>query len=186
MVKMVLLRKTLYIVIACCLLVSCGVKKRVSQTAVSPEKGWHTCLIQGARATVTMNGTPMSASVTMQTVRDSMIVISVMPMGLELVRFEATPTEVTGINKLDATYATATFAEINRNLVPSVNWDVLQQLCTAELPTGNEQAHMKYTMGSQTIELLLTYPAARKLDVAVRVSHQNVSRYKKIDISKWL
>jgi len=63
---------------------------------------------------------------------------------------------------------------------------VLQQLCSAELPTGNERVHLKYTLGKQTIELQLTYPATRKLDVPVRVTHQNVSRYKKIDISKWL
>jgi hypothetical protein len=174
--------------LAVLLMAGCATKRRVSQSGVSSQaetSAWHTCLIQGARATVTMNGTPISASVTMQTVRDSMIVISVMPFGLELVRFEATPLEVTGINKLDATYATATFAEINRHLVPSVNWDVLQQVCTAELPTGSEKAHMQYTLGNQTIELQLTYPA-RKLDVPVRVTHQNVSRYKKIDISKWL
>lgn len=127
----------------------------------------------------------MSATVTMQTVRDSMLVISVMPFGMEVIRFEATPLELTGINKLDATYATATFAELNRNLVPTVNWDVLQQLCSAELPTGSEKTHMRYTLGKQTIELQLTYPA-RKLDVPVRVTHQNVSRYKKIDITKWL
>ena len=179
-------KRYIVFVLVALVMAGCATKKRVLQTVVSPEQTWHTCLIQGARATVTMNGTPMSASVTMQTVRDSMLVISVMPMGLELVRFEATPTEVTGINKLDATYATATFAEVNRNLVPSVNWDVLQQLCSGELPTGNERAHLKYTLGKQTIELQLTYPATRKLDVPVRVTHQNVSRYKKIDITKWL
>ena len=179
------IERYIVLVLAVLLMAGCAIKKKVAQSEQQPDKTWHTCLIQGARATVTMNGTPISASVTMQTVHDSMIVISVMPMGLELFRFEATPIEVTGINKLDATYATATFAEINRHLVPSINWDVLQQLCTAELPTGSEQAHMRYTLGNQTIELQLTYPA-RKLDVPVRVMHQNVSRYKKIDISKWL
>jgi len=170
------------------LMAGCATKKRMP-SAVSgqapEEKAWHTCLIQGARATVTMNGSPMSATVTMQTVRDSMIVISVMPFGLEMVRFEATPLEVTGINKIDATYATATFAEVNRRLVPSVNWDILQQVCTAELPTGSEKAELRYQMGDQTIELNITYPA-RKLDVPVRVNRLNKSRYKKIDISKFL
>lgn len=166
----------------------CATKRKIQPATISnqPEvPAWRTCLIQNARAVITMDGNPMSASVTMQTVRDSMIVISVMPMGLEVIRFEATPIEVTGINKLDGTYASVTFAEINRKIVPSINWDILQQLCTAELPTGSEKAHMQYRMGDQTIELSITYPA-RKLDVPVRVSQQNKSRYKKIDISKWL
>ena len=168
-------------------LVSCGTKKKVvsSQPSVVSEPTWHTCLIQNARATVTLHGEKISASVTMQTVRDSMAVISVMPFGMEVIRFEATPMEMIGINKLDGTYATATYAEINRRLVPTVNWDIIQQVCSAELPTGAEKAHLQYTLGDQPIEMIITYPK-RKLDVPVRVMHQNVSRYNKIDISKWL
>lgn len=147
---------------------------------------WHTCLIQNARASIAIDGDRFSANVTMQTVHDSMLVISIMPMlGVEVVRLEATPLELTGINKLDGTYATTTYADVNRNLTPTVNWDILQQLCTAELPTGNEHARLFYTLGDKTIEMTVDYPA-RKLDVPVRVMHQNVSRYKKIDIRKWL
>ena len=168
-------------------LVSCGTKKKAvsSQSSVVNEPTWHTCLIQGARATVTIHGEKVSASVTMQTVRDSLAVISVMPLGMEVIRFEATPTEMIGINKLDGTYATATYADINRRLVPTVNWDVIQQVCTAELPTGDKKAHLQYMLGDKEIEMIITYPA-RKLNVPVRAMHQNVSRYQKIDISKWL
>ena len=147
---------------------------------------WRTCLIQGARATIAVDGSQFAAAVTMQTVRDSMLVISVMPMlGMEMIRFEATPFELTGINKIDGTYATTTYAEVNRRLVPTVNWDVLQQLCSAELPTGNERARLVYSLGDQTIEMTVDYPV-RQLDVPVRVTHQDTKRYKKIDISKWL
>jgi hypothetical protein len=180
--------KYIVFVLAALVLVSCGVKKKAVSTlpSVESEPTWHTCLIQNAKATVTMDGSRMSANVTMQTVRDSMLVISVMPLlGIEVARFEVTPFELTGINKFDGTYATTTFAELNRTLTPSLNWDVLQQTCTAELPTGAERARLVYTLGDKEIELVINY-TPRKLDVPVRVLHQNVSKYKKMNIQKWL
>lgn len=174
--------------LAALFLISCGTKKKITE-AHQPEMSqptWHTCLIQNAKATLSMDGNRLSATVTMQTVHDSMLVISVMPLlGIEVARFEATPLELTGINKFDGTYATITFAELNRTLTPSLNWDILQQTCTAELPTGTEKARLVYQLGEKTIELIIDY-TPRRLDVPVRVSHQNLSRYKKIDISKWL
>ena len=167
------------------MLTSCGVKKRVKPVGSDAEPKWHTCLIQGARATIDVDGNKLSANVTMQTVRDSMLVISVIPMlGMEMVRLEATPFELIGINKIEGIYATTTFAELNRKLVPTLNWDVLQQLCSAELPSGNDKARLVYTMGDQTIEMTITYPE-RRLDVPVKVNHQNVSRYTKIDIQQY-
>ena len=174
--------------LAALFLISCGTKKKIAESH-QPEVSqptWHTCLIQNAKATLSMDGNRLSATVTMQTVHDSMLVISVMPLlGIEVARFEATPLELTGINKFDGTYATITFAELNRTLTPSLNWDILQQTCTAELPTGTEKARLVYQLGEKTIELIIDY-TPRRLDVPVRVSHQNLSRYKKIDISKWL
>jgi hypothetical protein len=122
----------------------------------------------------------------MQTVRDSMIVMSVMPLlGMEMLRVEATPLEVLVIDKIHGQYGKATYAEINRKLSPAVNWDVLQQIASAELPTGNERARMVYNFGKQVIEVVIDYPA-RKTDVPVRVSAQRIDRYTQVDISKWL
>lgn len=174
------------------LLAGCGAKKKAVSTppaavVTEPETpSWHTCLIRNARSTITLYGTTVTADVTMQTVRDSMIVISVMPLlGIEIARFEATPVEVTGFNKIDGTYATATYAEVNRNLVPNINWDILQQLCTAELPTGDKRAALHYSLGGKKIDLLVDYPP-RQTDVPLRVEHQRTDRYKKVNITKWL
>jgi hypothetical protein len=167
----------------------CGTKKKLvdSQEPIAKsEPTWHTCLIQNARATVTMNEDRVAANVTMQTVRDSMIVISVMPlMGMEMMRVEATPLELTAIDKLHGRYAKATYADLNNRLTPSLNWDVLQQLCSAELPTGSERARLVYSFGEQMIELVIVYPA-RKIDVPVRVTSLPLKKYQQIDISKWL
>jgi len=165
----------------------CGTKKNAvgSQAQVS-EPTWHTCLVQGARANISMDGEGISATLTMQTVRDSLLIINVMPMlGIEMVRIEATPTEVIAVNKLDGVYAQATFAEINRVLTPSVNWDILQQICTAELPTGSDKARLLYSVGDKTIELVITYPA-RQTDVPLRIKRQRLDNYTQMDISQWL
>ena len=122
----------------------------------------------------------------MQTVRDSLAVISVMPMlGMEMLRIEATPLEVIVIDKLHAQYGQATYADINRKLTPSMNWDVMQQLCSAELPTGDQKARLVYQFGKETIELVIDYPP-RQLDVPIRISHLPLTKYKQADISKWL
>ena len=184
---MVFLRKTLYFLLALLVLASCGTKKKAvggEGSAVS-EPTWHTCLIQGARATVITNEDRLSANVTMQTVRDSMLVISVMPLlGMEVLRIEATPLEVIAIDKFHGRYAKATYADLNRRLTPSLNWDVLQQLCSAELPTGSEKARLMYSFGEQMLELVIDYPA-RQLDVPVKVTNIRLNKYTQVDVSKF-
>ena len=181
--------KSIFIVLSSALLLcSCGAKKKAVHP-VEPQPvvpAWHTCLIQGAQATVITDEDKVSSSVTMQTVHDSMIVISVMPMlGMEMMRVEATPTQIIAIDKLHGRYAKATFADLNRQLTPSLNWDILQQLCTAELPTGPEKARLVYTFGKEHLELILNY-TPRKLDVPVRMTNQRLTKYTEIDVSKFL
>ena len=170
----------------------CGTKKKVVSTPTpepEPEPEvptWHSCLIQGAQATVITADDKLSAAVTMQTVHDSLLVISVMPMlGMEMMRLEATPTDLIAIDKIHGRYAKATYAEINSKLTPDLNWDILQQLCTAELPTGSERARLVYSYGGEKAEIIIVY-TPRKLDVPVRVFHQRLDKYTQIDISRWL
>ncbi len=189
--KVISMRLNKYIVFLAVALVlaSCGTKKKVvevQEPVVENVPTWHTCLIQGAQATVSTETDRISAAVTMQVVRDSMLVISVMPMlGMEMLRVEATPLEVIAIDKIHGQYATATYAELNRKLTPSLNWDILQQLCSAELPTGDQKARLQYMFGDDTIEIVINY-SPRQLDVPVRVMNQPTKRYTKVDISKWL
>ena len=170
---------------------SCGAKKAaVSTPPTVPEPvvpAWHTCAIQGARITVEDANGRMNATANMQVVRDSMCIISVTAMlGLEVVRIEATPTQVTAIDKIHGRYATATYAEINHKTRPEINWDILQQLCSAELPTGNKKARLHYIFdGTEAIDLIVEYPE-RRIDVPVRMNAARLDNYTQVDISKWL
>ena len=100
-------------------------------------------------------------------------------------RLEATPLDFVGIDKIHGQYAKATYAEVNHKLTPSLNWDVLQDLCSAELPLGSEKARLIYTFGDDVVELIVEY-TPRQLDVPVRVSALPVNRYTQVDISRWL
>ena len=173
---------------SCFLLLSgCGAKKKIVNPEPAPVvPSWHTCLIQGAQGTVITDEERISASMTMQTVHDSMLVISIMPLlGMEMLRIEATPTEFIAIDKFHGQYTTATYADLNRQLTPELNWDVLQQLCAAELPTGSEKARLVYQFGNETVEIVVNY-TPRKIDVPVRVSHIKLDKYTKVDVSRFL
>jgi len=174
-------------------LTGCGAKKKATKGTIEgvepnepPKPAWVTCVIQNARATVIRGGDRLTAQITMQTVRDSMAVISIMPMlGMEMLRVEATPEEVIAIDKIHAQYGKATYVDLNRKLTPDISWEIMQQICSAELPTGSEKARLAYQFGKETIELIIEYPQ-RQLDVPVRVAHQPLNRYSQADISKWL
>ena len=170
---------------------SCGAKKNIVATEppaiLEPEvPAWHTCLIQGARITVETDDDRLSSAANLQVVRDSMLVISIMPMlGMEMLRIEATPEQVIAIDKMHSQYAVAGFNELSHTLTPAVTWTVLQQLCSAELPAGSETAVLQYTYGKETLKLTINYPE-RQLDVPVRVFNIKLDRYKQVDVSRWL
>ena len=107
-------------------LIGCGTKKKAvnEQVAavVEPEvPAWHTCLIQGARATLRTDEQEISASITLQAVRDSMIVVSIMPfLGMEMIRLEATPTDFILIDKFNSQYLQASYADLTICSTPAL------------------------------------------------------------------
>ena len=154
-----------------------AVQKQSEETLTEEETLWHTCLIQGAKATLTMDGKTISANCTMQVVRDSMLVISVMPMlGIEVYRLEATPDELIAIDKLNHQYLKTDYARINRYVTPSLTWEDLQQIASNEVQGG---PFIGYAIGEKTIALKITYPE-KQTDVAVRTQHIDLSRYEQV------
>lgn len=171
----------------------CGIQKsHTPPTALETLPTWNTCVIRNARAEVHItregntNAEQLSATITMQTVHDSLLIISVMPMlGIEMLRVEATPTEVICIDKIHGQYTRATYEIFDKYITPTLNWNILQQTCAAELPTGNEKARLQYHFKKHTIELNITYPE-RQLNTPLRIQRQPLHKYKQIDITQWL
>ena len=154
-----------------------AVQKQSAETPTEEEKPWHTCLMQGARATLTIDEEIISANCTMQVVRDSMLVISVMPMlGIEVYRVEATPDELIAINKLNHQYLRTDYQQVNRYVTPPLRWEDLQQIASNELPGG---PFVGYAIGEKTIALKITYPE-KQTNVPVRTQHIDLSRYEQV------
>ena len=154
-----------------------AVQTQSAETPTEEEKPWHTCLMQGARATLTIDEEIISANCTMQVVRDSMLVISVMPMlGIEVYRIEATPDELIAINKLNHQYLRTDYQQVNRYVTPPLRWEDLQQIASNELPGG---PFVGYAIGEKTIALKITYPE-KQTDVPVRTQHIDLSRYEQV------
>jgi hypothetical protein len=170
---------------------ACGVQKQAANNAWSKVKeaskpAWHTCVIPGAKAVVTTNEERISAAVTMQVVHDSLIIISIMPtLGIEMARLEATPAELVAFDKVHNRYAATTYEELNQRLRPKISWQQLQQICSAELPTGDKTAKLVYSIGKEHITFDIRY-APRKLDIPVKTNRLNIRKYRKMDISQWL
>lgn len=154
-----------------------AVQPQPTETPTEEEKPWHTCLMQGAKATLTMDEQTITANCTMQVVRDSMLVISVMPMlGIEVYRLEATPDELIAIDKLNHQYLKIDYARINRYVTPSLTWEDLQQIASNEVQGG---PFIGYAIGEKTIALKITYPE-KQTDVPVRTQHIDLSRYEQV------
>ena len=154
-----------------------AVQPQPTEMPTEEEKPWHTCLIQGAKATLTMDEQTITANCTMQVVRDSMLVISVMPMlGIEVYRLEATPDELIAIDKLNHQYLKTDYARINRYVTPSLTWEDLQQIASNEVQGG---PFIGYAIGEKTIALKITYPE-KQTDVPVRMLHIDLSRYEQV------
>ena len=154
-----------------------AVQTQSAETPTEEEKPWHTCLMQGARATLTIDEEIISANCTMQVVRDSMLVISVMPMlGIEVYRIEATPDELIAINKLNHQYLRTDYQQVNRYVTPPLRWEDLQQIASNELPGG---PFVGYAIGEKTIALKITYPE-KQTNVPVRTQHIDLSRYEQV------
>lgn len=188
----------LIVFLAAMMLVGCAVKKDVTAngekangewakvTKVTKKNHWHTCVIQGAKATVTTKSDKITASVTMQAVHDSLIIISVMPaLGIEMVRLEATPDELLAFDKVHNRYAKTTFKELNKRLKPKLTWKQLEQICSAEMPGGKDKLHLEYSIGKDIVQFDIKYPA-RKIDGQVKMNRLKTNKYKQMDISKWL
>ena len=154
-----------------------AVQPQPTETPTEEEKPWHTCLVQGAKATLTIDEQTITANCTMQVVRDSMLVISVMPMlGIEVYRLEATPDELIAIDKLNHQYLKTDYARINRYVTPSLTWEDLQQIASNEVQGG---PFIGYAIGEKTMALKIHYPE-KQTDGAVRMLHIDLSRYEQV------
>lgn len=151
-------------------------------TATTPQKrDWTTCVMRGAKAKVTMGGKTYKSTCATQAVWDSIVVISIMPaFNIEIFRIEATPYDITVINKKDKEYYRATYAEINSVVRPFVTYSDLRNLASGK---GKNVLTYSAKGGSASLEMTWTQPV---LNQPLKVERTDLKKYTKKDIQTLL
>lgn len=157
-----------------------AIMRNLSQAA---PKTWHTCLVQNARATVSMGEEQMTTNLTMQAVKDSMIVIQVLPMlSIEALRIEATPGQITIIDKLNRRYVSTTYDEIGQYMLPRLTYRDLQSIVKGDKVTkGQNSVSYQYNALGRLLTLSITYPTP-VMDEPIRMMSINKERYTGVDL----
>lgn len=149
-------------------------------TPVVAAPAWHTCAAS-ARATVTMSRQQLQASMQLQAVYDSMLIVSVQPLpGIEMVRIEATPEQVLIVDKMNKQFATMNYDELSVMAKRPVTWQMLQSLVTAE---HEDTMQMSANLAGQPVKIEISQIQAN-LDVPVRIRATSLAGYKPMILSE--
>lgn len=156
-----------------------------STSAVTPttpaKKDWTTCTMRGAKAKVTLGNNTYKSACATQSVWDSIVVISIMPaFNIEIFRIEATPYDVTVINKKDKVYYRATYAEINSVVRPFITYADLRNLASGK---GKNVLTYSAKGGTASLEMTFTQPV---LNQPLTIQRTDLKRYTKKDIQTLL
>jgi len=154
--------------------------------APAEKRDWNTCTMRGAKAKVSMGGKTFTSTCSTQAVWDSLVVISITPVfGIEVFRIEATPHDVTVINRNDKEYYRATYAEINAVVRPFVTYADLRSLASGKTPASAKNGVLTYTakQGSASLEMTYTTPTLNK---PLTIQRADLKRYTKKDIRNLL
>jgi len=169
------------------LLCGCGAKKKVLVPPELPEALWHTVQVTNTMLQVEADDNEFNVSCQMQAVRDSLLVVSIMPMlNMELLRIEATPTEAILIDKMHRKYAKLDLSEAKDWIVPAFRWEDLQALVSGErtMPEADKMT-LEYMYRGEIIRLTVTYGTIA-YDAPVHVRHLSLDKYQKVDIKEIL
>lgn len=177
-------RNTLALLTIALLMAACATTKQPLQ----PQKPVHTTA-QTKRATLKVEsaGNKLSVGCQLQTVFDSVCVVSIQPIsGMEMYAMHATPSQILVIDRMHKRYALTDYATINAILTPKIDFRQLQNMVSGiELPQGILTLTKHFAAGKHEADLSLTFPEIR-YDQPLTVRPQNISKYSKTDLKTLL
>ncbi|MCQ2346140.1 MAG: DUF4292 domain-containing protein [Paludibacteraceae bacterium] len=165
------MKKTLLLTFVFLLLAGCGVKQKAIQPKIEETQPLpKTVSCSQAKAAITLDGKTYTVKCSVEAVRDTLIVASIaMPLfGTEMARLEATPTQLTGIIKLNRQYA-------------QEEWDEFKKAEALVFQESKDDINLKWEGHDITIHLEM--PEA-KFDQPIVARQQNISNYEKINIQR--
>ena len=148
---------------------------------------WQTVQVSNTLLELDVDDRTYSVTCQIQGVRDSMLVVSLMPvLNMELMRFEITPDEVLVIDKVNHQYTRLKLSKAAKSVVPTMQWTDLQEFLsgTGGLKQG-ESMSLGYTLQDRKLRLKITYGTIA-YDAPVNVRHLKLDRYDYVDITALL
>ena len=166
-----------FIMLVLCLLSSCA-----SQKDVGRYKNYRTAHVKKASITIEMDGSRINTSGQMQTVNDSIVIISIRPFaGMEVAQVRAGKDSLTVIDRMQRRYATAAYKDISKYTKPSLKYGELQALAAAEnIRNGELSAVETIDFAGHKIVVTIVYPAV-VYDEDMRLCPERTSGYVCID-----
>lgn len=117
------MKKCLYLLLLVCLC-SCATQHGVSKVHTS-----HSARVDKASVSATMGAQSLHLTVSMQTVVDSLVIMSVQILpGVEIYRLEATPQQCKVIDKVNRRFAVSDYKALRALTTPAVTYDQLQHI----------------------------------------------------------
>ena len=155
-------------------------------TPLVTKRDWNTCVMRGAKAKVTLGSKSYSSSCSTPAVWDTLVVISITPaFGIEAFRVEATPRDITVINKAAKEYYRATYAELNTEVRPFVTFADLRSLASGKTPASAKNGVLTYTAKNGSASLQMTYTTPT-FNQPLSITRLDVKKYTKKDFKTLL
>ena len=144
----------------------------------------HTVSVPNARAMLTIDGQTMSSRVAFSTTIDSLVIWSIQPFaGMEMLRVEATPTDLVVFDKTSMEYIPLTYESLLAYSPIPITYKEIQDIATGEiLPKGQNSTLRAFSVAGMSVILNITYPEIRT-NVPVNMNRLPLTRftYKSID-----
>ena len=178
------MRRLIIGITVCAVLVlsGCGAQKRLAG-GKEAARTWYTAQVTNTMLTMELDQQTYNVLCQMQTVRDSMSVISVMPvMNIELLRIEVTPDSAVIIDKANRRYMKLALSQAKGAVFPALKWADIQSFAAGECVQPNEPVSLGYSYQGHTIRLSASYGTVT-YDGAVNVKHQRLDRYQAVDFN---
>ena len=179
------MKRFLYFILFMLILASCATTR---QAEVTEQPRHQTAQVKRAMVTLKTNaGQQVTVGCMMQTVFDSLCVVSVQPLaGMEVMALYATPQQILLIDRMNRRYAETNYMVINSVLQPHITYADLEQLTSGvteeETPaTGGWSQSRHYSAGKQEADLTIVYPSVQ-YDEPIMVRPQRIENYQKTDI----
>jgi hypothetical protein len=138
-------------------------------------------LAQRAQVELTLDQHQFQANCLIKIWKNELIVLSVVPLGIEMFRVEATPQQVMIIDKMNKKYAIISYQEISQMAPVKVSYKLLQ---TAVI-NKKKQLEFKFNTSSHNIHLNATI-TKREKNTLKEPNTINTSKYKQVKLREIL